>query len=97
MVLDMIASKVSGAAIARDCRVVWTEGVLYVCKSPADIQTFECERPKKVAGSWTAHVGEAVVRWQPPGCGSCRRRVMQSPVGQMSVDEIAASVQSVDA
>lgn len=90
-VFDMIASRVQGLVSARDVRVVWADGHLYVCKTPTDITVLACEKPKRMPGSWRTQVGEANVVFTPPGCGSCRRRVMASPIGQMSVDAIVSA------
>lgn len=91
-VFDMIASRVQGFVTARDCRVLWTEGHLYVCRSPTDITVLATERPRKLAGSYRVQLeGGAKVMMTAPGCGSCRRRVQASPIGQMSVDAIVAS------
>lgn len=95
MVFDTIASRVRGLVTASDCRVVWTEGHLYICRTPTDITVFECEVPKKIAGSYRTQVGEGTIVVTPPGCGSCRRRVAASPVGQMSVEQIVGAAASV--
>jgi hypothetical protein len=95
-VFDIIASRTHGLVKAKDVRVVWTDGHLYICQSPTDITVFACDQPIKRGGMWKVQVGESTITFQPPGCGSCRARVKASPVGQMSVEEIVASV-SVDA
>lgn len=97
MLIDTIASRVHGLVTARDVRIIWQDGRLYVCHSPASIEVFECEEPQRSAGSWKAKVGDLVLRFQPPGCGSCARRVKASPIGKMTVDEIVAAAASVQA
>lgn len=97
MLIDTIASRVHGLVQASDVRVIWQDGRLYVCHAPDNIQMFECDEPQQSAGSWKAVIGEQVIRFQPPGCGSCARRVMASPIGQMTVDDIVAAVASVQA
>lgn len=93
----MVASKVHGPMTARDVRVVWADGQLYVCKSPTDIAVFTSPEPKKRAGMYQAEIGEGVLRFQPATCGSCRQRVMKSPVGQMSVADIVAAGSLIEA
>lgn len=91
-VFDMIASRVQGFVTARDCRVLWTEGHLYVCRSPTDITVLATDKPKRQSGMYRIQLdGGANITMTPPGCGSCRRRVMASPIGQMSVDAIVAA------
>lgn len=87
-VFDMIASRVAGLVVARDCRVVWADGYLYVCRSPTDITVLASDKPRKIAGSYRVQVGDGQVVMTPPGCGSCRRRVQASPIGQMTVQQI---------
>jgi hypothetical protein len=77
--------------VARDARVVWAEGRLYVIRTPTDIVVFETDEPKKRSGQWEAKVGEGFVRFMPPGCGSCRRRIESSPIGRMSRQDIYAA------
>lgn len=93
----MVASRVHGLVTAKDCRIVWTNGRLYVVRTTTDIVSFSCDAPKKHGGTYKAVVGASAITMQPPGCGSCRRRVLASPIGQMSVAQIVAAVESVDA
>lgn len=95
-VLDVIASRFTGPIKVRDVRVVWTNGTLYVCKSRSDIKAFSCEEPTRKGGYYQVMIDGQIASFQLPGCGTCRRRVQASPVGQMSIEEIVASV-SVDA
>jgi hypothetical protein len=95
--VDVIASRVQGVVQARDCRVIWQDGHLYVCRSPTDIAVFACELPKKSGGMWRTTVGEDTIVFRPPGCGSCRARVLASPIGQMTREAIVASVASIGA
>lgn len=95
--LDVIVSRVHGLVNAKDCRVIWSDGQLYICKSPTDISVFACDEPRKNAGSWKVRVGEAAMRFQPPSCGSCRARVKASAIGQMSAEDIIASVAGIGA
>lgn len=90
-VLDIVASRVTGLMTAKDVRVVWHEGWLYVCKSPTDIAAFQCDEPKKKGGYYKTMIGVEALGMVPPGCGSCRKRVRESPVGQMSVEQIVAA------
>lgn len=97
-VLDMIAGRVHGAVKARDVRILWTDGLLYVCHSASgSIVAYPCERPKRHAGSWVTKLTEGDVRFTAPGCGSCRRRVAESAVGRMSVEDIVAAGALADA
>ncbi len=91
LVVDVIASRVLGVVNARDVRIVWRDGWLYVARSPTDIASFACEQPKRHGGSFRVLIGEGTLTFYPPGCGACKRRVMASPVGQMSADEIVAA------
>lgn len=95
--LDVIASRVYGLVNAKDARVVWTSGWLYVVRSPTDIIAFECSKPTKHGGTYKAKLAEGTITFLPPGCGSCRRRVQASAIGQMSVTQIVSAVESVDA
>lgn len=92
MTLDTIASRTFGLVQARDVRVVWRDGRLYIAKSPTDVITFECAAPVKSAGTYRVQIGEAALRFQVPSCGSCRRRIQQSEVGRMSTEDIIAAV-----
>lgn len=89
--LDVIASRVTGLVTARDVRIVWTDGTLYVVRSSTDIAVFPTDQPKRHGNTWKVTVGEGSLTWYPPGCGACKRRVLASPVGQMSVDQIVAA------
>ena len=97
VVFDAIFTRTHGFLTARDVRVVWKDGTLYVCKTPTDIAAFQTDAPVKRGGYYHVQMGEATLRLQPPGCGSCRRRIQQSPVGRMTVDDIVAAVAHVDA
>ncbi len=97
LILDTVVSRVFGFITARDCRVVWKDGVLYVAKSPQDVTAIPCDAPVKSAGTYKVAFGEGqALRFQVPSCGSCRARVQKSPVGKMSVEDIIAAAQ-VDA
>lgn len=95
--LDIVASRVHGAVTAKDCRVVWTEGKLYVVRTVADIVVLDSPEPKKIGGAYKASTEQGDVRIQPPGCGSCRARVRASDIGQMSLEQITAAGLTVDA
>lgn len=96
MTFDAIASRTHGALSVRDVRIVWDDGTLYVVHTNGDVAAFATEAPKKVGGMWTVQIGEAALRFQPPGCGSCRARVQSSVGGQMSLQAIRDRV-AVDA
>lgn len=89
-VLDEIASRVYGALKGKDCRCVWADGWLYVVRAVTDIVAVECEMPKRAGGTFKTLVDGQALTFLRPGCGSCRRRVQASPIGQMSVDDIVA-------
>lgn len=93
MVMDTVCSRVFGPHQARDVRVVWAEGRLYIVASPSDIRVFDVpQQPRKTAGTWKVMLTDGTaLRLQPATCGTCRRRVMASPAGQMTVDEIVAA------
>ena len=90
--LDVIAGRVHGAVQAKDARVVWKDGHLYVCDSVSGrIASLETTEPKRYGAFYKCETSTRTITFQPPGCGTCRRRVASSKVGQMSVDEIVAS------
>lgn len=93
---DLIATRTFGLMTARDVRVLWQDGKLYVCKSATDISVFTADKPTKRSGMWTTDVGGTTIKFQPATCGSCRQRVRSSAVGKMTPEEIITS-QSVDA
>jgi len=98
VVFDVAASRVFGLVTARDARVVWADGVLYVARSPTDVAAFSSEKPpRRRSGVYEAQVGEAMIRIQPATCGSCKRRILASPVGQMSVQAVIDAVAAVGA
>lgn len=94
---DAIIGRTFGFLTTKDVRVIWRDGQLYVCSSPTDIAVFASEKPVKKSGMYLAKIGDQTLRLQPPGCGSCRRRVQQSAIGQMSAQTIIDSVASIGA
>lgn len=97
-VFDVIASRVHGVVTARDCRVVWTDGRLYVVRESGDVVSLECEvKPRRMGGGWQATLPTSIVTFSKAGCGTCVRRIKASAGGQMTVEQIVASVDSVDA
>lgn len=90
--LDVVASKLTSPSFsAKDVRVLWTEGTLYVVEQSGSVTTFSTPEPTKRGGYWATTVGEETLTFVRPGCGSCRARVMKSAAGQMSVEEIVAA------
>lgn len=91
-VLDMIAGRVHGAVKARDCRIVYNDGTLYIAESlSGTITARPSSEPKRSGGSWLATTPDGDIRFSPPGCGSCKARVKASEVGQMSPEQIVAA------
>lgn len=97
MVFDAIIQRTFGFVQARNCRAVWTDGRLYIAKSPTDVVSFESEAPVKHAGTYRVMIGDQALRMQLPGCGSCRARIEKSPLGKMTAAEIVAAVNRVEA
>jgi len=93
-VLDTVASRIYGAGIkrGRNVRVVWTEGRLYIARSPSDVIVMETQEPTKGGGGFRALLpdGSDAVRFMVPSCGSCRARLQASDVGQMSQAAVLA-------
>jgi len=89
--LDVIAGRVHGAVQAKDVRIVWTDGVLYICHTSGKIESLRTTEPTRYGAFYKCETDTKNVTFQPPGCGSCRRRVAASKVGQMSVEEIVAA------
>lgn len=90
--IDVIAGRVNGAVTAKDARVVWTDGRLYVCDSVSGrITAVESSEPKRYGAYYRCESGGRNITFQPPGCGTCLRRVKASKVGRMSVEQIVAA------
>lgn len=94
-ILDTVASRVYGAGIkrGRNVRIVWSDGRLYIASSPADVVVIATKPPTKGGGGYRALLedGSDAVTFIVPSCGSCRRRLETSKVGQMSRDAILAA------
>lgn len=93
-VLDTVASRVYGASIKRgkDCRVLWTEGRLYVARSPTDVVVIATKEPVKNGSTFRAVLadGSDAVTFMYPSCGSCRKLLQTSEVGRMAQADILA-------
>lgn len=87
-VMDMVAGRTFGAVSERNVRVVWTQGRIYIVSESGSVQSYACDKPTKRSGTWQTRIGEAALSCMPAGCGSCRRRVMASVGGKMSLEQI---------
>lgn len=90
MTFDAVASRIHGAVKGRNVRVVWQDGRLYVAKTPTDVVVVTSQAPQKTGGSFKASTLDGDVTIQVPHCGSCRRRIETSAVGQMPLADILA-------
>lgn len=73
---------ISGAVTARRARAVWTEGTLYVVKSPKIIKKYETTEPIEVAkGKWEAETLDGkTITLDRNGCPSCGYTLKNIPV-----------------
>lgn len=76
---------------AKDARVVWTDGRLYVCEISGAVTSYETTEPKRYGAMYKCETDSRNITFQPPGCGTCIRRVKASKVGRMSIEQIVAA------
>lgn len=93
---DFIAGRVRGAVQAKDARVVWEDGVLYLVTSRTDVTSYPASQPRRMGGLWQSTLSDGrAVSFIRPGCGACLRRITAA-LSPMTLEEIRAAV-AVDA